>query len=113
MIGYLIGVFVMHRKKEWKDDESEKNHMLMILVAAIGTFVIDLGLFLWQCLLYNNVSLYSMSAALVFGFIFYFSDEKHIEFGVKSVMVIIVLCGIMGILVVLFFLYSNPKRVYR
>jgi hypothetical protein len=39
MIGYLIGVFVMHRKKEWKDDENEKSHMLMILVAAVGAFL--------------------------------------------------------------------------
>jgi hypothetical protein len=28
-------------------------------------------------------------------------------------MVIIVLCGIMGILIVLFFIYSDPQRVYR
>lgn len=28
-------------------------------------------------------------------------------------MVIIILCGIMGILVVLFFLYSKPEKVYR
>ena len=62
---------------------------------------------------YHNLSIYAHLAAFIFGFIFYFSDDKHEEFKVKSVIVIIILCGIMSILIVGFFLYAKPNRVYR
>ena len=87
--------------------------MIVFQLVMLSTYVIIIGLMFYMAFEYTNVCFYSEIAGFFFGFIFYFTDDKHESFGVKSICVIIILCAIVAILILLFFFHSLPQRVSR
>lgn len=89
LIGYLLGVYVAHRERSWRYNQTEKNHMLLVM-AMISLPYLGLGIS------YSNISLFSMAAGLVIGFLFYFCDpmEKYRFWRVPAVFLLVGSIGI-------------------
>ena len=89
LLGYLLGVFVAHRQKSWRYNQTEKNHMLLVMAMVSLPYLI-LGAS------YSNISLFSMAAGLIIGFLFYFCDpmEKYRIWRIPAVFLLVASVGI-------------------
>lgn len=105
LIGYMLGMFIINRNRQWRYYSGEKVHMLLTLSVLIG-------LYIQIAILYTNISLVTEGIAALLGFIFYFCDpaEKMVK---CKVLAIGILSIFIGIVVFLFFFWSNPPKIAK
>lgn len=67
LIGFLLGYYIVKSKTKWKYCQKEKMHMLIVMTLMMVLYI-QLGIE------YRNISLESMLAAFLLGFVFYYCD---------------------------------------
>jgi hypothetical protein len=101
LIGYLCGLYLAHCDSNWKYNQKEKYHMMLVISMVVLPYV-QLGAS------YANISLISMGAGLVIGFVFYFCDplEKFMKYRVPA---IIFLVGMIATAIFCVFFRTHPQ----